>query len=189
MPFCLKAAVQQIVVVLHSGCLSRRISARGQSRRFCDVRHSPLSRQQRTCGFAVHQVMSAVIQGVKEELRIMRYELRDLEWDVINPLLPNKPRGVPRVDDRRVLYGIFWVLRSGAPWRDLPETYGPYTTCYNRFVRWRKVGCLGSADGGDHRRPRCRCADDRQLVRAGAPTWGPASRRTESSTWAVRAGD
>jgi len=46
---------------------------------------------------------------------------------VIEPLLPNKPRGVPRVDDRRVLNGIFWVLRSGAPWRDLPERYGPRT--------------------------------------------------------------
>jgi len=48
--------------------------------------------------------------------------------------------GVPRVNDRRVLNGIFWVLRSGAPWRDLPGAFGPYTTCYNRFVRWRKAG-------------------------------------------------
>lgn len=69
-----------------------------------------------------------------------RYDLADFEWRVIEPLLPNKPRGVPRVDDRRVLNGIFWVLRSGAPWRDLPERYGPRTTCYNRFVRWRKAG-------------------------------------------------
>ena len=69
-----------------------------------------------------------------------RYDLTDFEWSVIQPLLPNKPRGVPRVDDRRVLNGIFWVLRSGAPWRDLPERYGPYTTCYNRFNRWRKAG-------------------------------------------------
>ena len=53
-----------------------------------------------------------------------RYDLTDFEWRVIEPLLPNKPRGVPRVDDRRVLNGIFWVLRSGAPWRDLPERYG-----------------------------------------------------------------
>src|SRR5216683_2977225 len=51
-----------------------------------------------------------------------------------------KPRGVRRVNDCRVLNGIFWVLRSGAPWRDLPETYGPRTTCYNRFVRWRRAG-------------------------------------------------
>ena len=64
-----------------------------------------------------------------------RYDLTDFEWRVIEPLLPNKPRGVPRVDDRRVLNGIFWVLRSGAPWRDLPERYGPRTTCYNRFAR------------------------------------------------------
>jgi transposase len=46
-----------------------------------------------------------------------RYDLTDFEWRVIAPLLPNKPRGVPRVDDRRVLNGIFWVLRSGAPWQ------------------------------------------------------------------------
>jgi transposase len=69
-----------------------------------------------------------------------RYDLTDFEWRVIEPLLPNKPRGVPRVDDRRVLNGILWVLRSGAPWRDLPERYGPRTTCYNRFNRWREAG-------------------------------------------------
>src|SRR6476620_9836019 len=70
----------------------------------------------------------------------MRYELTDYEWAAIRPMLPNKPRGVPRVDDRRVINGIFWVLRSGAPWRDLPKNYGPRTTCYNRFVRWRRAG-------------------------------------------------
>jgi transposase len=69
-----------------------------------------------------------------------RYDLPDFERRVIEPLLPNKPRGVPRADDRRVLNGIFWVLRSGAPRRDLPERYGRRTTCYNRFVRWRKAG-------------------------------------------------
>ena len=70
----------------------------------------------------------------------MRYELTDDEWTAIRPVLPNKPRGVPRVNDRRVLNGICWVLRSGAPWRDLPSSFGPYTTCYNRFVRWRRAG-------------------------------------------------
>src|SRR6516162_5122595 len=73
----------------------------------------------------------------------MRYKLTDEEWAAIRPMLPNKPRGVPRVDDRRVLNGIFWVLRSGAPWRDLPDDFGPYTTCYNRFVRWRRAGVWG----------------------------------------------
>lgn len=69
-----------------------------------------------------------------------RYDLTEFEWKTIRPLLPNKPRGVPRVDDRRVLNGIFHHLRSGSPWADLPERYGPYTTVYNRFNRWRKAG-------------------------------------------------
>lgn len=69
-----------------------------------------------------------------------RYELTDREWSIIEPLLPNKPRGVPRVDDRRVLNGILWRFRTGSPWAEVPERYGPSTTCYNRFVRWRKAG-------------------------------------------------
>jgi transposase len=69
-----------------------------------------------------------------------RFDLTDAEWSVIFPLLPNKPRGVPRTDDRRVLNGIFWTLRTGSPWRDLPERYGPYTTVYNRYNRWAKAG-------------------------------------------------
>jgi Putative transposase of IS4/5 family (DUF4096) len=52
---------------------------------------------------------SSVIQTPKMGARIMRYELADHEWAAIKPMLPNKPRGVPRVDDRRVLNGIFWV--------------------------------------------------------------------------------
>ena len=84
-----------------------------------------------------------MIQTPKLGARIMRYELADHEWVAIKPMLPNKPRGVPRVNDRRVLNGIFWVLRSGAPWRDLPAAFGPYTTCYNRFVRWRRAGVWG----------------------------------------------
>ena len=69
-----------------------------------------------------------------------RYELTDFEWSIIEPLLPNKPRGVPRADDRKVLNGIYWRLRTGSPWADIPECYGPATTCYNRFVRWRRHG-------------------------------------------------
>jgi transposase len=85
-------------------------------------------------------IVADVIQAPKLEPRIMRYELSDYEWTAIKPMPPNKPRGIRRVNDRRVLNGIFWVLRSGAPWRDLPETYGSRTTCYNRFVRWRRAG-------------------------------------------------
>ena len=82
----------------------------------------------------------------------MRYELTDHEWTAIKPMLPNKPRGVPRVNDRRVLNGIFWVLRSGAPWRDVPDDFAPYTTCYNRFVRWRRAGVWAMYG----RCPRCK---------------------------------
>jgi transposase len=72
-----------------------------------------------------------------------RYDLTDAEWKIIEPLLPQKSRGVERVDDRRVLNGIFWRLRSGSPWAEIPERYGPSTTCYNRFVRWQKAGIWG----------------------------------------------
>lgn len=81
-----------------------------------------------------------------------RYDLTDFEWRVIEPLLPNKPRGVPRVDDRRVLNGIFWVLRSGAPWRDLPERYGPRTTLLQPLRAMAEGGCLEPDDGRHHRR-------------------------------------
>jgi transposase len=69
-----------------------------------------------------------------------RYDLSEGEWRLIAPLLPNKPRGVARVDDRQVINGIFYALRTGSPWRDLPERYGPYTTVYNRYNRWAKAG-------------------------------------------------
>ena len=70
--------------------------------------------------------MFVVIQAPEpKELVMARYDLTDFEWSAIEPLLPRKSRGVPRVDDRRVLNGIFWVLRSGAPWADLPGRYGP----------------------------------------------------------------
>src|SRR5262245_25405636 len=113
--------------------------------RYCLTARRPIllrSRKSFDVGIADHVETGgrAVIQASKPELRIMRYELTDQEWSAIGPMLPNKPRGIPRVNDRRVLNGIFWVLRSGAPWRDLPQSFGPYTTCYNRFVRWRRAG-------------------------------------------------
>ena len=66
--------------------------------------------------------------------------LDDRQWRRLAPLLPNKPRGVPRVDDRRVISGIIHVLRSGGRWADAPAVYGPRKTLYNRFVRWAARG-------------------------------------------------
>jgi transposase len=69
-----------------------------------------------------------------------RYDLSDEEWQLVEPLLPKPGRGKHRADDRRVTNGIFYVLRTGAPWRDLPERYDPGTTVCNRFNRWAKRG-------------------------------------------------
>jgi transposase len=66
--------------------------------------------------------------------------LSDEQWMRLAPLLPNKSRGVKRVDDRRVISGIVHVLRSGGRWIDAPASYGPRKTLYNRFVRWAAKG-------------------------------------------------
>ena len=57
-------------------------------------------------------------------MRRRRCELTDQERSILEPLLPNKPRGVPRVDDRRVLNGILWRFRTGSLWSEIPERYG-----------------------------------------------------------------
>jgi transposase len=66
--------------------------------------------------------------------------LSDAQFARLQPLLPNKPRGVARVDDRRVISGIVHVIRNGLMWRDAPAAYGPHKTLYNRFVRWSRAG-------------------------------------------------
>ncbi len=69
-------------------------------------------------------------------------ELTDEQWEALRPHLPPaKPRtGRPNKDHRTVVEGILWKLRTGAPWRDLPERYGPWQTVYDRFLRWRRSG-------------------------------------------------
>ncbi len=74
-----------------------------------------------------------------------RHELTDDQWARLAPVLPlQRPAtGRPAKDHRTVLNGILWVLRTGAPWRDLPERYGPWQTVYSRFRRWRAAGVWG----------------------------------------------
>ena len=71
-----------------------------------------------------------------------RGDLTDAQWQSLAPLLPpEKPRtGRPNEDHRRILNGILWVHRTGAPWRDLPRRYGPVGTVSSRFYRWRGGG-------------------------------------------------
>ena len=71
-----------------------------------------------------------------------RYELSEAQWEVICPLLPQQTLGRPGRDARQIWNGLFWVLHSGAPWRDLPARYGPWQTVYERFRRYRRDGML-----------------------------------------------
>src|SRR5215470_731040 len=74
-------------------------------------------------------------------------KLTDPQWAIVAPLLP-KPgtrqdrRGRPRQDDRRILDGILWILRTGAQWDELPRTFPPKSTCHDRFQEWNRSGAL-----------------------------------------------
>ena len=96
-----------------------------------------------------------------------RYDLSEAEWRIVEPLLPPAGRGRERADDRKVVNGIFYVLRTGSPWRDLPERYGPYTTVYNRFNRWAKKGVwLSMFEALSARSPQSLHLIDSSIVRA-----------------------
>lgn len=69
-----------------------------------------------------------------------RHDLTHFEWSVIEPLMPMARRGPKPQNNRQIINGMFYILRTGSLWRDLPEHYGPYTSMYNWFNRWRKVG-------------------------------------------------
>jgi transposase len=73
---------------------------------------------------------------------VRRHELTDDEWTVLAPLLPPEkpPIGKPNLPHRTVLNGILWRIRTGAPWRDLPDRYGKWQTVYSRFRRWQLAG-------------------------------------------------
>lgn len=71
-----------------------------------------------------------------------RGELTDEQWEKLAPLLPpQKPKvGRPAQAHRQIINGILWILRTGAPWRDLPDYYGSWATVASRFYRWVKAG-------------------------------------------------
>jgi transposase len=70
-----------------------------------------------------------------------RHELSDAAWALLAPLLPpRETKGRYYRDHRTILNGMLWILATGAPWRDLPERYGPWETVYSRFARWQRTG-------------------------------------------------
>lgn len=72
----------------------------------------------------------------------MRKELKDNQWDMIKKLIPAKTtkKGRPAKSHRMMINAILWILRTGAPWRDMPEIYCPWQSVYTRFNRWSKQG-------------------------------------------------
>jgi transposase len=72
--------------------------------------------------------------------RMRRHELSDEEWVLIKPLLPKQGRGGRWNDHRAMLSAMMWILRTGAPWRDLPERFDKWKSVYDRFNRWQKDG-------------------------------------------------
>ncbi len=75
-----------------------------------------------------------------------RLVLSDGVWDMIAPFLPGKPgdRGVTASDNRRFLEAVLWRVRTGSPWRDLPEALGNWNSTFRRFRRWANVGVFES---------------------------------------------
>lgn len=130
-----------------------------------------------------------------------RYELTDEQWALIEPLIPPPAdTGRPRRDPRQMWNAIFWVTRTGAPWRDLPERYGPWETAYCHFKTWRQQGVFDRVlealqirlDAEGHIDWDLWCVDG-SSVRASKAAAGAGKRgaRTSPKTtlWAARAAD
>jgi transposase len=111
-----------------------------------------------------------------------RLELTDAQWAQLAPLLPPEkpPTGKPNRDHRAILGAILWKLGTGAPWRDLPERYGPWSTAYSRFRRWRLAGTWD----------RLFAAVQARADAAGRPDWevhfvdGTVVRAHQHAAWA-----
>lgn len=126
-----------------------------------------------------------------------REELTDEQWAVIGPLFPELTeredgRGRPPTDTRAVMNGVLWILRTGAPWRDLPERFPPYQTCHRRFQEWCKTGVLRSVLEALAEDLRSRgkldlseCFIDAAFVAAkkGAAPWARPSAARARSSW------
>lgn len=145
-----------------------------------------------------------------------RHELTDEQWDAVSPLIPrSKARtGRPAKDPRQMLNGIFWILGTGAPWRDLPERFGPFQTVHRYFSHWRRTGVFAAiiealqvklddrglinwelwcVDGANVRAARAAAGADKKVstaIRTNRPTtrWAAAEAGVDrSSMWLLTA--
>jgi transposase len=132
---------------------------------------------------------------------MVRHGLSDVEWEVIEGMFPEpKPMGRPPMSARKAMHGICWILRSGAPWRDLPEALGPWQTVFAHFNRWTSDGTLAAVFArlkdrfsADDRFDHSLWSIDGTIVRAHrcAGGGGKKGTRTNRKTmlWADPAGD
>jgi transposase len=134
-----------------------------------------------------------------------RHEVTDVEWDFLHPLIPPRTAktGRPPSDPRTMLNGIMWTLRTGAPWRDLPDRFGPWQTVYDHFSTWRSAGVYGRILEALHIRLDqngqidwdlwCIDGSNVRAARAAAGADKKVSNATKTSQkttrWAVRAAD
>ena len=145
-----------------------------------------------------------------------RHALTDEQWLPVDPMIPRGTArtGRPPSDRRLMLDGIFWILSTGAPWRDLPERFGPWQTVYDHFAKWRRSGVFATVlealqirldkaglidrelwcvDGANVRATRAAAGADKK-VSPGIPTNRPTTLRAAAeagldlnSTWLLTA--
>ncbi len=128
-----------------------------------------------------------------------RGDVSDEQWALIEPLLPRQKRGGKWNDHRTTFNGMLWVLRTGAPWRDLPERYGKWASVYHRFNRWRRDGTIERVlkalrirlDKNGHIDWDLWCVDGSNVrasrAAAGAPKKAKAAPESPGTTrWAAR---
>jgi len=124
-------------------------------------------------------------------------DLTDEQWAVVEPLLP-KPvkradgKGRPRVDNRAILNGILWVMRTGAPWHDMPNRYPPYQTCHRRFQEWVQTGTFETIlkqlvqdvkERGELDLTECFIDGTFVMAKKGAQGWEKPSGARVQSSW------
>ncbi len=124
-------------------------------------------------------------------------ELTDEQWAIIEPLLPKLPRrrdgrGRSWRNNREVLNGILWVLRSGARWKDLPERFPSYQTCHRRFQHWVRSGVLARVlealaedlrQRGEIDLSECYIDGTFVVAKKGGAAWGPLSGAKARNSW------
>src|SRR3712207_4601731 len=127
-------------------------------------------------------------------------DLTDEQWAVLEPLIPTPPRrtdgkGRPWRDPRDILNGILWVLRTGAPWHDLPERYPPYQTCHRRFQQWIREGVLSGVlealaedlkERGGLDLSECFIDGTFVVAKKGGAQWERPSRAKVRSSWRLQ---